>query len=76
MNININFFGHMVEVDPGDIADNLASTATRDQVVAEVYDAIDEALRNDCFPEYRADGDDLVDEVMRLLAERAEEPDE
>ncbi len=72
MDVNINFYGHSVTVDPDDIADSLDKTASKAEISKAVSEAISAALEHEPYPDYRADKSGVVDKVLELLAKREE----
>ena len=69
MNVNINFLGHSVEIDPQDIIDNAGLTAesSKREIRAAIVEAIETTLSEEPFPEYDADSEDVFDEIKTLL---------
>lgn len=76
MSVNIDFYGHSIDVDPEVIADELEPSASRGDIERAVNEYIASALEDEPMPSYRHDGDDVVDRVMELLEERREEEDD
>lgn len=76
MNVNINFYGHSVTINPEDIADGLDLNATEDEIREALNEDIENALREDDFPSYTHDGEDVVEAVKAELARRRDEENE
>lgn len=73
MDVNINFYGHSVDVNEDDIAEGLDDDATDDDIKEAVAQAVDEALTEREFPSYTQDGDDVVEAVREILNARKTE---
>lgn len=69
MNVNINFYGHSIELDPQEVidAEGLDATSTKGEIRRAVLSQIEEALHNDEFPEYDSDGEDVEEEIRSIL---------
>lgn len=72
MNININFYGYSVDIDPQDILDRLDDKPTKKQIKEKLDEMIQEAIMED-FPGYQDDGEDVVEAALKLSQEMEEE---
>ena len=66
MNVNINFYGHSVDVDPQAVFDRLPENPTKDDIKRAVAAEIAEILAEE-MPEYTDDSEDVVERVEGMV---------
>lgn len=73
MNVNINY-GHSVDVDEEALADEFdyEDEVDDDEIERKLNEYIEDALRDNP-GSYMHDGDDIVERVQEILAERRQE---
>lgn len=74
MKVNVNYYGHSVDISPADLVDRLPLDATEEQIREEFQETLAEALEEDP-PSYRHDGEDVIQATIRLLAEQKAQAD-
>ena len=77
MNVNINYYGHSVDVDEEALADefDFDDEVSDDEIKVKLNEYIEDAIRDDPGT-YMHDGEDVVERVQEILAERRQEAED